>query len=150
MEWLAIALIIVGIVLLVAEIFIPSFGITGALGTVLILIGVIITADTFMTGLIIFAIVIVIAMILMIIAYRLVATNGSPFVLTEKLHEDNTYNLEYFKGKKGVAMTPLRPSGTGDFDGVRLDVLTQGEFIEKGTTIYVNNVAGKRIFVRKV
>ncbi len=46
-------------------------------------------------------------------------------------------------------MTPLRPSGTGDFDGVRLDILTKGEFIEKGATIIVDDVAGKRIFVRK-
>lgn len=150
MEWLAIALIIVGILLLVAEIFIPSFGITGALGIVLIIIGVIITAETFVAGVIIFAVVIIIAIGLMIMAYKLVSTKGSPFVLTENLHEDLQGNLDYFVGKKGVAMTPLRPSGTGDFDGVRLDILTKGEFIEKGATIIVDDVAGKRIFVRKV
>ncbi len=150
MEWIAIILIVIGILLLVAEIFIPSFGITGALGIVLIIVGVIITAETFMAGIIIFAVIIGIAMVLMILAYKLVSTKGSPFVLTENLHEDTPENLEYFKGKKGVAITPLRPSGTGDFDGVRLDVLTKGEFIEKGTSILVDEVAGKRIFVKKV
>ncbi len=150
MEWIAMVLISLGVLLLVAEIFIPSFGITGTLGIIFIVLGVVTTAETLVGGILIFTIIIGIAIILMFIAYKIVASKGSPFVLSENLKEEVAENLDYFKGKQGVALTPLRPAGTGDFSGVRLDVLTKGEFIEKGMDIIVDEVSGKRIFVKKI
>ena len=42
----------------------------------------------------------------------------------------------------------LRPAGIGDFDGVRLNVVTEGGFIEQGTRIEIVRVEGGRIVVR--
>ena len=40
-------------------------------------------------------------------------------------------------------------SGVGEFDGVRLNVYTDGEFIGEGAPIEVTRVEGNRIFVRE-
>ncbi len=53
-------------------------------------------------------------------------------------------------GKSGVAGTYLRPSGVALIDGHRVDVLTQGEFIQEGTPIRVTRVEGARIFVEPI
>jgi membrane-bound ClpP family serine protease len=49
---------------------------------------------------------------------------------------------------QGVATTVLRPAGTADFEGVKLDVVTEGEFIDKGARLQVIRVEGRRIVVR--
>ncbi len=151
MDSIALILILIGVVLLVAEIFIPSFGITGLIGIVSILAGVIFTADTFIGGLLLFTVILIVAVILMYIAYRIVSSVKSPLVLKEAIEDEKpNEKLEFFVGKEGVALTPLRPSGTADFDGVRLDVLTRGNFIEKGSKVTVEEINGKKILVKQL
>ena len=48
----------------------------------------------------------------------------------------------------GFAYTPLRPSGTALLNGKRIDVVTEGPFIERGTPIKVVAVEGIRVVVR--
>ena len=43
----------------------------------------------------------------------------------------------------------LRPSGIGEFEGVRLNVVTEGEFLEADSDIQIVSVEGRRIVVRK-
>lgn len=50
----------------------------------------------------------------------------------------------------GVAHTNLRPSGTALIDGARVDVLTEGPLIERGTPIKVVAVEGMRVVVRAI
>ena len=50
----------------------------------------------------------------------------------------------------GKALTPLRPSGTAVIGGKRIDVVTEGPFIEPGTAVKVVAVEGMRVVVRSV
>ncbi|MBL8754530.1 MAG: hypothetical protein JNK15_14595 [Planctomycetes bacterium] len=50
-------------------------------------------------------------------------------------------------GRIGVAATVLRPTGAMEIDGLRLDVVTEGEFVEAGTPIRVLYVQGPRVVV---
>ena len=59
-------------------------------------------------------------------------------------------DLAYFIGKTGVTRTPLRPSGIAEFDGVKLSVVSEGEFVEKEANIRVNRVTGNRIVVSEI
>ena len=45
--------------------------------------------------------------------------------------------------------SPLRPSGIADVEGERVDVVSDGEFIEAGAEIVVSRVDGNRIVVRR-
>ena len=149
MDSIAILLIIIGIILLVAEIFIPSFGITGTIGIISILAGVIFTSDSFIGGLLLFVVILLVAIILMFIAYKVLSSVKSPLILTESLNEEKpNEKLAFFVGKEGIAITPLRPSGTLEFEGVRLDVITRGEFVEKGSIVIIEEIQGKKIIVK--
>jgi len=53
-------------------------------------------------------------------------------------------------GDEGIALTDLRPSGTGKFERRRVSVVTSGEYIERGTEIRIVRVEGNRIVVRQV
>jgi membrane-bound serine protease (ClpP class) len=44
----------------------------------------------------------------------------------------------------------LRPSGTANINGQRVDVVTEGGLIERGTAVKVVAVEGSRIVVRAV
>lgn len=49
----------------------------------------------------------------------------------------------------GVALTQLRPSGTARINGQRVDVVTEGGLIERGTAIRVVAIEGSRVVVRE-
>jgi membrane-bound serine protease (ClpP class) len=51
--------------------------------------------------------------------------------------------------KTGTALTPLRPAGTAVIDGKRVDVVTEGQMIERGTPVRVIAVEGMRVVVRE-
>jgi membrane-bound serine protease (ClpP class) len=50
----------------------------------------------------------------------------------------------------GVALTQLRPSGTANINGQRIDVVTEGGLIERGTPVKVVEVEGARVVVREI
>jgi membrane-bound serine protease (ClpP class) len=53
-------------------------------------------------------------------------------------------------GAEGVAMTDLRPAGTGEFGEERVDVVTESEWIEHGSRIRIVSSQGYRHVVRLV
>lgn len=147
MELIALTLIIFGILLLVAEIFIPSFGISGFLGIVAISAGVILTAETVFGGIMLFLAILLFAAILMFIAYRFLVSKKSSLILKDSVNEEQIKDLTHYIGKEGTALTSLRPAGTVDVDGFHLDVLTRGEFIKKGTPVTIITIQGKKVIV---
>ncbi len=50
----------------------------------------------------------------------------------------------------GTALTALRPSGTAVINGKRVDVVTEGPFVERGSLIKVVEVEGARVVVRAI
>lgn len=52
-------------------------------------------------------------------------------------------------GKTGVALSPLRPSGSARIDGERLDVVADGEFIDAGHPVQIVEAHGSRLVVAK-
>lgn len=52
-------------------------------------------------------------------------------------------------GKEGVTVTMLRPAGSATIDGRKYDVVSRGDYLEKGAKITVVAVEGNRIVVKK-
>ena len=50
-------------------------------------------------------------------------------------------------GRRGRALTSLRPSGTVEIDGRRVDVVADGEFLDAGSAVVVSGVEGGRVVV---
>jgi membrane-bound ClpP family serine protease len=53
------------------------------------------------------------------------------------------------EGRDGVAVTMLRPAGSAMVDGKKYDVVTRGDFLDKGTPITVVAIDSNRIVVKK-
>jgi len=147
----ALVLLVLGFVLVLVEMHIPGFGVPGILGVLSLVAGVMLFARSATEALVITIIIVALLCIALSLVIRS-ATKGrlarSKLVLREvsvPTLSDN--DLIYFVGRTGEARTTLRPSGIAEFDGVRLNVVSDGEWIENGTKIRVERVEGNRIVV---
>ena len=150
---LALIALIVGYALLVVEMCVPGFGAPGILGTVLAVLGLFAMqlAPLQMLALVIaYVLLLLIALMICLHSVSSGRLSKSRLVLNEvSTQADSAENndLNYFIGKTGAALTPLRPAGIADLDGVRLNVVTEGDYIERGAPVRVVRVTGNRIVV---
>ena len=146
----------VGYVLLVVEMCIPGFGVPGTLGTVLAVLGLIVLRPTALQALVIVVIYVALLCVALGICLRSAAKgriSRSRLVLNEVSAPSGALedsDLNYFVGKTGTAHTPLRPAGIAELDGVRLSVVSDGDFIKAGTPVRVDRVEGRRIVVTRI
>ena len=151
---LSVILFIAGIVFIVIELYQPGFGVFGVMGVILLVICILVTAQTIMQGVLLTAIIFIIVVILLILFLAVFSGNRLPkkMVLKEstsaELGFSGTQDMGYLLGKSGTVISICRPAGYADIDGARYDVVSRGEFIEKGKTIEVIEVEGSRIVVR--
>jgi membrane-bound ClpP family serine protease len=149
----AILMLVVGFGLVVVEMYIPGFGAPGLLGSILLILGVYFTAQNIGQALIMVIVIIALLCLCLTICLRS-ASKGrlakSKLVLNEvSTQEPEVSDLDYFVGKVGIAHTVLRPSGMAEFDGVKLNVVSDGEFIGAGKKVRVERVEGNRILVKQ-
>ena len=155
-DLLAAICFISGFILIVVEMFHPGVGLPGIAGTVLLLLGIVITARNLMDILIMVMILIAILGFALTVALNSVTKGRLSKTLvnhTSQKKEDGyigTEDLDYFLGQKGRTTTILRPAGTGDFGGIKLDVVSQGEFIAKDKAIEIIKVEGRKIVVKEI
>ena len=153
----AILLFLVGLVLIIMEIFlIPGFGITGVLGIAAIFASLVMASANFSTAILTLAGALLLAIIIIAVTLKNRQTRKvwGKLILSHKQETDKGYasldlGLAAYMGKRGKAITTLRPAGTADIEGKRLDVVTSGEFIEAGSDIEVILVEGMRVVVRE-
>ncbi len=150
---------IIGVALLVAEVFMPGFGVAGISGIVLEVVSIVLTYLRY-GGLAALGVAIVaLAVIGISISVSLrSATKGrlskSAIILNASETSDAGYNatadMDVFLGREGETVTILRPTGMAEFDGVKLNVVADGEYIPKGTQVRVQRVEGARVVVRRI
>ena len=147
--------LIVGVGLLVLEVFMPGFGLPGVSGLILLSVGIVITWKTYgpVAGLAVTLIALALAGLSISVSLKSAATgklSKSALILNEVTqpvdHEEN----EALIGKTGVTSTVLNPVGIAEFDGVRLNVVSEGTYIEKGAKVQVQRVEGSKIIVREI
>ena len=119
--------------------------------------GVIVAADSVLEGLVLTIIVVLLLCLLFTIAVRSASSGAlakSPLVLKESATKQDGFtsgeDMAYFLNREGVVTTMLRPVGMADFDGVKLEVLSEGEIVEAGSRVKVVKVEGRKLLVRRV
>jgi len=153
-SWISITLFILGIGLIILELYTPGFGIFGILGVLSLIACIFVTAQTLIQALILTGIFFVIILLLLAIFLLFFSKKRMPKKLilyeTEALEQgfSGTEDMKYLMGKTGIILTLCRPSGSADFDGVKLDVVSNGEYIEKDTLVEVIEIEGNRIVVK--
>lgn len=147
-------LLIVGFCLVVVEMYVPGFGFPGIAGGICLITGIALYAKTDVVAWLVMTVIIVALLCVALSVSIRSAAKGrlakSRLVLNEvSTNEVNENDLSYYVGKIGQATTALRPTGIGEFEGVRLNVLSDGEYISEGEQVIVERVEGNRIFVKK-
>lgn len=155
-ETLQAILFAAGLLLLIVEAFMPGFGIAGGTGLVLLIIGIITTARNPTEALVMVIILILIIGIMVaitlrsakkgLIAKRLILHSAARHEEGFSTSEDTTGLI----GRTGITLTVLRPSGSAEFDDDRMDVVSEGVYIDKGTKVRIIRTEGRRIVVEPV
>ena len=150
----ALIMMIAGFVLLVVEMYIPGFGLPGISGGVCLIAGIALYARTDVVAWLVMTVIIAALLcVALSISIRSAAKgrlSKSKLVLNAvSASEVSENDLSYYVGKSGQTTTVLRPAGIGEIEGVKLNILSDGEYIAEGARITVTRVEGNRIFVRK-
>lgn len=155
MDYLTLALILIGIgtLLLLAEVLVPTGGFlvvaallcfSAAVGTILYY-GTRVEAVVAMVGL---------AVGLPTVGYVAVAA-WRRMALDSALDDPAaapaaTSELEILKGRTGKTVSPMRPSGSVEFDGRRVDAMTEGIPLEAGVWVRCVEVKRGLVIVREM
>ncbi len=145
-----ITLYIIGLCAITIELFIPGaiVGICGA-GCVIASIVIAYLYVSNLLGHILLGIGICFIPIFFITWYKLL-TRTFAVKDTEEGFSSASDKLDELLSAEGVAMTTLRPSGTANINGNKVDVVSEGEMISKNTKIKVIDIKGNRIVVKPV
>ncbi len=154
--WLACLIcFIIGLVLLLIELCLPGFGVSGCTGILCFAAVIVMQALTNSSSAAIVVSVVMGAIIVLLVAVFIHSLNKgllfrSPIVLKEEIQTaavSNEEKGESLIGKTGVVLTTLRPAGTVQIDGKRYYAKTEASFIEKGQNVTVVAVEGLSIVV---
>jgi len=162
--WEELLLVGLGLTLLGLEVFvIPGFGIAGIAGLAAVLAGLTMAlvgqGATIRTlanaaGRVSLSVLVSLAAGMLLIRYLPRLPVGRRLMLETELSAGGGYASaperdRNWLGQVGRTTSPLRPAGIAEIDGARIDVVSEGELIEAGTTIVVSRVDGNRIVVRR-
>lgn len=148
--------LVIGLVMLVIELFTPGIGAAGATGLVALIAVVVMQLGwgNPRVALYIIAIsllIIILALIWIIRSLQRGRLSKSFLVLNEQVDGTSVPDVASAKsdlvGKSGVALTPLRPAGIAEIEGKRVDVMTDGAFLAKGCRVTVLKAEGMHILV---
>jgi membrane-bound ClpP family serine protease len=148
----------VGLLLLLSEAFIPSGGLIGLLAIGLIAVGLWMAfSQSLDVGLkFVAALVFLLPAVLMLALYlwprtplakRMFLKPPSPDVDDEIASEH--HNLHHLVGQLGRALTTLRPSGMVDFEGKRIDAISEEGLVKAGSLVEAVQVRAGQVVVRQ-
>ncbi len=151
MVWI-VFLLGIGLLLVCLEVFVPG-GVVGTLGGFFLVASIVLAfverGSPF--GFYWAGGVLVLTLLAIFIAVRLLP--GSPagkrlfLSFSQTGYSAAEEGLEKWVGKRGEAITNLRPAGMIELEDNRIDVVTGGEYLARGTTVEVIRVDGNRVVV---
>lgn len=153
-DYWVVFLFIFGVALIIAETFVPGFGFLGVAGLIATVAAIVLAAASVKTGFITLAISLVLAGVLTTLTFRFFVKRGAlrHIILADEARPELGYvapaDRKHLRGREGVTITPLRPAGAVEIDGERVDVVSEGGYIEAGVPVTVVQVEGVRVVVR--
>lgn len=145
---------LLGILVIIAEIILPSGGILSILAAGLFgySLFIVFTQSSSSAGMVFIIADLILIPILVYFGLKFLAK--SPVTLRKKLSKEDGVTSQdpdqaAYLGRQGVTVSDLRPSGVAIVDDERLDVVTRGEYVEKQSEIIVIAVRGNQIIVKE-
>lgn len=149
-------LFLAGILLIILELFLPG-GIVGVIGLICVVASLFLAAGSFTEMAISILIATAVSIIAVILLTKVLGKRMKffkKFILTDSTNKESGYvsneTREDLVGQIAVTLTALRPSGTAVLGDERIDVVSEGAFIDKDEQVKIVKAEGSRIVVRKV
>lgn len=149
-------LFLAGIALIILELFLPG-GIVGVIGLICVVVSLFLAAGSFTEMAISILIATAVSTIAVILLTKVLGKRMKffkKFILTDSTNKESGYvsneTREDLVGQIAVTATALRPSGTIVLGDERIDVVSEGAFIDKDEQVKIVKAEGSRIVVRKV
>ena len=143
-----------GFLMMVVDLVLPTGGVVFALGLAITLIGTILSFGLGMTkGIWVLGMeVIAVPLILLILGRlgpRLTFLQRILYALPDNQIQESPVQKSYdhLIGRVGLTLSTLRPSGAVEFDGTRIDTLTEGIPVEAGELVRCFAVREGKVFV---
>jgi len=152
MVYLCVALLIVGIALLLLEMWLPGIEVFAITGLVALAASAVIAVIYVPNGwFIVAAQLLIIAGFLryMYLFMKRKQLEGK-LILSDTLEELQVDDVSELVGKEGMSLSTLRPYGEADFNGVRLEVSSSGPMIKSNTRVKVVETEARKIIVSAV
>ncbi|MEG1581991.1 MAG: NfeD family protein [Clostridia bacterium] len=154
----------IGLILVMLELFIPGFGVFGIGGFLCMIVGTvartiehglsateIVLYITYIILIYVFVIGIIVSILVLSAKYGALAKTSLfenkttlPVTDKKKLREQNK-----MIGKKGIAVTDLKPCGKVDIDGEVIDVISTKKYIYYGTSVVITDICDETYHVEK-
>lgn len=145
---------IAGILLLFIEAVMPGFGIAGLGGIICIVTSVFMASSSVASAVVSLIIAIIFSVIALILLLKYAPRNKffDKIILkkSEKGYVATIKDYSVLLNKEGVVKSYLRPTGRIEIEGEVYDVISDGDFVEKGLRVKVIKVEGKKIVVNKI
>jgi membrane-bound serine protease (ClpP class) len=144
--------------LLIIEVFVPSGGVISICAFACLFGGIYIFYQHG-TAACVAGVIVAIIMIptVLVLAYKIFPKTkfGKGIILARPQREQgdavpDSDKLKGLLGATGVVLTPLRPVGTCDFSGERVECVTESGYVDKGRKITVIDVESTQVTVREV
>ncbi len=155
--WGILILFIAGIILLGIEVAIPGFGVPGLAGIACIILSIVIGSRDAVEAIQSFVVAIILSIIVLVMVFKFAPRNKlfDHIILKNEQQKSSGYVSEIEEkveliGQLGEALTLLRPAGTINIGDKRIDVVSEGAYIKKGSKVKVIAVEGNRVVVRKI
>ncbi len=145
-------ILLLGVLLIFLEIFfIPGTSLFGVVGGIAMLIGIILIYVYYGSkwGNIATVISLVAVVIAFIAGFKAVQSNKLAMNAEIKGRVNELEKELYHVGDKGVASAELKPNGKALFNGNRIEVYSQGEYIQRNTEIEIVKITKDKIFVKQ-
>ncbi len=149
---LTIFLLVTGMIAVAAEVLvIPGFGIAGILGGLTVIAGIISAWTQFgpFWGQVAILGTLLGGGGLTVFAFKSKTIRKRLVLETQLVRGGGTESQDLLAlvGKRGITTTDLRPAGMAEIDNQRIDVVSEGGYIERETPIKVVDIEGPRVIV---
>lgn len=150
-----IAIFFVGIICIGVEILLPTVGLLAGIGVAAMLYSIVLALGGDINALYAMLISLAVAILIFIVILKRLPSSRlwNKLVLKDSTSDEKGFvsaaEHKNLIGKEGVVLSDLRPAGTALIDKIPVDVVSEGRFISKGTTIIVIAAFGSRVVVRE-
>lgn len=172
--WLEVLLFVTGVACIVVELFfIPGFGVFGLGGILMVVSSIILASQTFIIPTNAYQLRQLPNSLLMVTAAlsgtalciflmrkylpnapmvkRMMLQKAEPDEIVRRKERESFAVYDFLLNKRGSVITPLTPAGKARFGDDLVDVVSaDGDYIERQADVYVVEVRGSRIAVRKI